>query len=166
MPELVNKIAERDVINIDLATFYPTSDSYMVFDVKSLLFKELVLKEEDFRASMKSLDWEAYRSKNVLLHCSNNAIIPVWAYMVISARLTEVEANIFYEKENIEQAIFHQKIRNINKEKYTNERVIIKGCGSPKITYQAYAILTEILSPITKSIMYGETCSTVPIYKK
>jgi Protein of unknown function (DUF2480) len=166
MAELINKIAERDVINIDLATFYPTTDSYLVFDVKAYLFKEIVLKEEDFRVSMKSLDWEIYRAQNVLLHCSNLAIIPVWAYMVISARLTEVGATIFYKKEKVEQAIFYQNIRNLNKEKYAEERVIIKGCGSPKITFQAYSILTEILSPIAKSIMYGEVCSTVPIYKK
>jgi hypothetical protein len=166
MSQLINKIAKRDVINIDLATFYPTSDSYLTFDVKSHLFKEMVLKEEDFRSAMKSMDWEAFRAQNVLLYCSNSAIIPVWAYMVISAKLTEVEATIFYDKDKVEQAIFYQNIKKLNKEKYTNERVIIKGCGSPKITYQAYSILTEILSPIAKSIMYGEVCSTVPIYKK
>jgi Protein of unknown function (DUF2480) len=161
-----NKVAESGIITLDLEQYYPKGE-VAVFDMKDHLFMGLILKEKDFREALKNMDWEIYRNKNVAVTCSADAIIPVWAYMLVSAGLQPVAANvIFGTKEEILQQLLLGNIAAINTEQFTDKRVVIKGCGEIPISEAAYLQITHQLRPVAKSIMYGEPCSTVPIYKK
>jgi Protein of unknown function (DUF2480) len=141
-----NKVAESGIITLDLEQYYPKGDT-AVFDMKDHLFMGLILKEKDFREALKNMDWEIYRDKNVAVTCSADAIIPVWAYMLVGAGLLG----------NIAAA---------DTAPFIDKRVVIKGCGEIPISEAAYLQITHQLRPVAKSIMYGEPCSTVPIYKK
>jgi Protein of unknown function (DUF2480) len=162
----VNKVAESGIITLDLEDFYPKEET-MVFDMKDHLFMGLILKEKDFRETMKGMDIEPYKGKNVALTCSADAVIPVWAYMLVASYLQPVVKElIFGDAEFLHKTLFLQNISKINIADYEDKRVVIKGCGELPITEAAYVAVTNLLRPVAKSIMYGEPCSTVPIYKK
>lgn len=162
----VNKVAESGIITLDLEDFYPKEET-MVFDMKDHLFMGLILKEKDFRETMKGLDIEPYRGKNVALTCTADAVIPMWAYMLVASYLQPVAKElIFGDAEFLHKTLFLQNISKINTADYEDKRVVIKGCGELPITEAAYVAITSLLRPVAKSIMYGEPCSTVPIYKK
>jgi len=167
MEELfVNKVQESGIITLDLEEFYPKAET-AVFDMKDHLFMGLILKEKDFRETMKNLDLTPYKGKNIALTCSADAIIPVWAYMLVASYLEPVAAEIvFGDSEFLHKTIFLKNIGNINPADYEDKRVVIKGCGELHIAETAYVAITNLLRPVAKSIMYGEPCSTVPIYKK
>ena len=131
------------------------------------MFKEQVLKEKDFRLKVKSVDWSSFKNKIVGLHCSVDAIIPFWAYMLISSNLTSFAHTIYYSSnDDINNNIIQNKISLLNPLEYKDKKVIVKGCSHLKLSENTYVKLIEKLQPIVKSIMYGEPCSTVPIYKK
>ena len=162
----VNKVAESGIITLDLEDFYP-KDEIAVFDMKDHLFMGLILKEKDFRETMKTLDIEPYRGKNIARTCSADAVIPVWAYMLVVSYLQPVAKEIIFgDAEFLHKTIFIKNISKINKADYEDKRVVIKGCGEMPITEAAYVAITSLLRPVAKSIMYGEPCSTVPIYKR
>lgn len=162
----VNKVAESGIITLDLEDFYP-KEATMVFDMKDHLFMGLILKEKDFREAMKGLDLEPYKEKNVALTCSADAVIPVWAYMLVVSYLQPVAKEIIFgDADFLHKALFLQNISQINIADYEDKRVVIKGCGELSITEAAYVAITGLLRPVAKSIMYGEPCSTVPIFKK
>jgi hypothetical protein len=162
----VNKVAESGLLTIDLEEFYPKGD-VAVFDMKDHLFMGLILKEKDFRDALKNLDFTIYQNKNVALTCTADAIIPVWAYMLAATYLQPfVKEIIFGNEEFLHKTLFLKKLAAINVDDYTDQRVVIKGCGELLITELAYVEITKLLRPVVKSIMYGEPCSTVPIYKK
>ena len=128
---------------------------------------ELILKEKDFRAALTTLDWEQYRDKNVALTCSADAIIPVWAYMLVATNLQPVaKAVVFGDEKTLLNTLFIKNLAAINGEDYTDKRVVVKGCGDQPIPEAAYVEITNKLRPYVKSIMYGEPCSTVPIFKR
>ena len=163
---MVNKVAESGIITLDLETFYPKADM-VLFDMKDFLFMELILKEKDFRERMKNLDLSAYEGKNVAITCSADAVIPMWAYMLAASYLQPVAANIvFGDAEYLKQTLFLKNIEQINIADFADKRVVIKGCGDLPVSEAAYITITSLLRPVVKSIMYGEPCSTVPIYKK
>jgi Protein of unknown function (DUF2480) len=164
---LINKVANSGLLTIDLEQFYPT-DEFVNFDLKPYLFMELILKEKDFRESLKNTDWSIYQNKHVCIICSADAIIPVWAYMLVTANLQPVAKHIFNGSiENaITQSILTQLKNQLVIEEYTDQRVVIKGCGEKQISEAVYVAATAMLLPVVKSIMYGEPCSTVPIFKK
>jgi hypothetical protein len=163
---IVNKVSESGLITIDLEEFYPNEET-VVFDMKDHLFMGLILKEKDFREAMKSLDIAPYEGKNVALTCSADAIIPIWAYMLVVSYLEPVANEIvFGDSDFLHKTIFLQNIAKINPADYEDKRVVIKGCGELPISETAYVAVTSLLRPVAKSIMYGEPCSTVPIYKK
>lgn len=163
---LVNKVAESGIITIDPSAFIPAGDT-VVFDLKDYLFMGLILKEKDFRDSLKKLDWEQYRGKNVALTCSADAIIPVWAYMLVASNLQPVAGEIVMGDEGeLQKQLFLKSISQLNIKEYEDKRVVIKGCGDTPIGDFVYMELTKLLRPAVKSIMYGEPCSTVPVYKK
>lgn len=163
---LVNKVAESGIITIDPADFYPKGE-IASFDMKDYLFMGLILKEKDFRAALQGLDWEAFRNKNVAVFCSADAIIPVWAYMLVASYLQPVASRIVFGNETILiNELMTQNLSGLNAEEFTDKRVVIKGCGELPIPESAYVTITSKLRPFVKSIMYGEPCSTVPIYKK
>lgn len=162
----VNKVAESGIITLDLEDFYP-KDETAVFDMKDHLFMGLILKEKDFRETMKTMDIEPYRGKNIALTCSADAVIPVWAYMLVVSYLQPVAKEIIFgDTDFLHKTLFLKNISSINTTEYEDKRVVIKGCGELPITEAAYVAITGLLRPVAKSIMYGEPCSTVPIYKK
>jgi len=162
----VNKVAESGIITLDLEDFYPKEET-AVFDMKDHLFMGLILKEKDFRETMKTMDIEPYKGKNVALTCTADAVIPVWAYMLAASYLQPVAKTIvFGDADFLHITLFLQNLSKINTAEYQDKRVVIKGCGELPITEAAYVAITGLLRPVAKSIMYGEPCSTVPVYKK
>jgi Protein of unknown function (DUF2480) len=162
----INKVAESNIITLNLEDYYPQGET-IVFDLKDYLFMQLILKEKDFREALKNLDTTTYLNKNVALTCTADAIIPMWAYMLVASYLQPVAKNIVFGNEDfLQKTLFLKNLQQINAVDYTDKRVVIKGCGDLPITESAYVEITNILRPVAKSIMYGEPCSTVPIYKK
>lgn len=162
----VNKVSESGIITLDLEDFYPKED-VAVFDMKDHLFMGLILKEKDFREAMKNIDLDPYKDKNVALTCSADAIIPMWAYMLVASHLQPVAKEIIFgDADFLHKSLFLKNIDKINSEDYKDQRVVIKGCGELSISETAYVAITNKLRPVVKSIMYGEPCSTVPVYKK
>jgi hypothetical protein len=163
---IVNRVTESLLTTIDLEEFYPKGDT-AVFDMKDHLFMGLILKEKDFREALKNLDLEPYRDKYVALTCTADAIIPMWAYMLAASYLEPVAKDvIFGNEEFLHKTLFLKRLAAINVNDYLDKRVVIKGCGDLPISETAYVEITKLLRPVVKSIMYGEPCSTVPIYKK
>ena len=164
--EFVNKVSESGIITLDLEDFYP-KDETAVFDMKDHLFMGLILKEKDFREAMKTLDLAPYKDKNVALTCSADAIIPVWAYMLATSFLQPIAREIIFgDADFLHKTLFLKNIAQINADDYRDQRVVIKGCGELSVSETAYVAITNLLRPVVKSIMYGEPCSTVPVYKK
>lgn len=167
MSEIVNKVAQSGIVTLDLSAYIPQEEHVMEFDMKPYLFREMILREKDFRASMKELDWSVYQNKYVAIFCSADAIIPMWAYMLVTSYLQEVSAYSYFG--TVSELIKNRLTENINKidvSEYDDKRVVLKGCGDKSIPEMAYIAATEKLKPVVKSLMYGEPCSTVPIYKK
>ena len=163
---IVNKVAESGIITLNLEDFYPKED-IVVFDLKEFLFMGLILKEKDFRAALQAIDWKQYLDKNVAVTCSADAIIPVWAYMLVASYLQPFAGEIvFGNKEMLISFLIDKNIEKINASNYIDSRVVIKGCGDVDVPVSAYVALTEKLTPVVKSLMFGEPCSTVPLYKR
>jgi hypothetical protein len=162
----VNKVAESGIITIDLENYF-SKEEIVVFDLKDYLFMGLILKEKDFREALKNLDISAYSGKYVALTGSADAVIPMWAYMLVTSLLQPVATLVFYGTQTeLEILLLLCNIDSIEAEVYNNQRVVIKGCGEKPLPESAYIKITEKLRPVAKSIMYGEPCSTVPVYKK
>ena len=163
---IINKVAESGLISIDLAQYFPTNE-IVVFDIKPYLFMELILKEKDFRTSLSTIDWSSYQDKIVGIFCSTDAIIPMWANMLIVANLTPFAKAIYFGDENkTRELVLLKAINNIDNTIFADQRIVVKGCGDTPIGESAYIAITQKLRPVVKSIMYGEPCSTVPVYKK
>ena len=138
-----------------------------MFDIKPYLFKELILKEKEFRASLLSIDWSIYQDKIVGIVCSADAIIPMWANMLIVSSLHSYAKAVYFGDENkVREQLLQESISKINTDQYIDQRIVVKGCGETPIGESAYIAITQKLRPLVKSIMYGEPCSTVPVYKK
>jgi hypothetical protein len=163
---IVNKVAERGLVTLDLEDYYP-KDDVAVFDLKDYLFMGMILKEKDFRTALQNINWSQYENKNIGLTCSADAIIPMWAYMLVASYLRPFAKEILFgNKEAAVAALILKNLAKLNGEDFTDKRVVIKGCGDVQIPEAAYIEITSKLRPFAKSIMYGEPCSTVPIYKK
>ena len=163
---IVNRVEASGLITINLEDFYP-KESVKVFDIKDYLFRGLIIREKEFREALKNTNWNDYQNANVAVTCSVDAIIPVWAYMLITSYLQPVAKNIVLgDEKTLIESILLNNIDSINAEDYSGKRAVIKGCGDVKIPESAYLKITNVLMPHVKSIMYGEPCSTVPVYKK
>ena len=164
--EIVNRVANSSLKTINLEDFYPKGIRTII-DIKKWLFQELILKETDFRASLKSHDWSQYQDNYIALTCSSDAIIPSWAFMLITTYASPFAKKIIVGNlKELETAIFQEIIYNFNIDEFIEKPVIIKGCTNKPIPQTAYIQLIEKLQPIAKSIMFGEACSTVPLFKK
>lgn len=163
---LVNKVAASGIITLDLQQYMPKAEM-VTFDLKNHLFMGLILKEKDFREALKATDWTLYEGKAVAITCTADAIIPLWAYMLVTSYLQPVAAYVYAGTEaELKKQLFLQNIAAVNTGELTDQRIVVKGCGDAEIEAYAYTEITRLLRPVVKSIMYGEPCSTVPIYKK
>ncbi|MFZ1535198.1 MAG: DUF2480 family protein [Chitinophagaceae bacterium] len=162
----VNKVAESGLITLDLEKYYPKGDT-AVFDLKEHLFMGMILKEKDFREALKNLDWSVYTNKNVALTCSVDAVIPVWAWMLVVTYLQPIAKEIVMgDEKELHKNLFLKNLSAIDVNGFADKKVVIKGCGETPIGDYVYMEITKLLRPVVKSIMYGEPCSTVPVYKK
>jgi hypothetical protein len=163
---IINKVSESGLVSLDLAAYYPADGSTVVFDLKPFLFMELILKEKDFREQLKSHDWTQYSGKFVGVTCTADAVIPIWAYMLVAANLQPFAKAVFVSNESdIKEKVLLRNIEGLNMDEFAGKRVVVKGCGELPISESAYLAITVKLRPVVKSIMYGEPCSTVPIFK-
>ena len=164
--EIVNRVANSGLVNFDLEAYYPKGQRQLI-DLKDWLFEGLILKEKDFRQTVKDYDWAQHQDQYVAIDCSADAIVPVWSYMLISNAISPYAKKVVKGSlENLESLIFHELINTLEIIPFKNQRVIVKGCSNLPIPESAYVAITNKLSPVVKSIMYGEACSSVPIYKK
>ncbi len=165
--EIINKVANSGLINLDLADYYPKGER-VVYDIKQNLWQEFVLKEKDFRLFVKENDWSVYQDKYVALINSADAIVPSWAFMILTDALEPFAKEVVNgDLETIETVIFLNSMeKNLNPSDYKDQRVIIKGCGENPIPDSAYVKAVNLLKPVVKSLMYGEACSAVPVFKK
>jgi hypothetical protein len=162
---IINKVALSPLLSLDLEEYYPR-EPIVVFDLKPHLFMELILKEKDFRAALQNHDWTQYQDRIVAVTCSIDAVIPVWAYMLVASYLQPVAKDVIFGDEKT--ALQHQFLKNIGAidvNEFVEKRIVVKGCGDLPIGEFAYMEITKKLRPVAKSIMYGEPCSTVPIFK-
>lgn len=166
MEKIINKVAESGLIEINLEDYYPQGERVQI-DVKENLFQGLVLKEKDFREFVKNEEWKKYQDKFVAITCSADAIVPTWAYMLIATSLQPFAKKFaFGDLKTLETILFNEALVKINPEEFRDKKLVIKGCGNLPVPESAYVEVTRILTPIAKSIMFGEPCSTVPVYKK
>lgn len=163
---IVNKVAQSGLVSLDLADLYPSGERFL-YDIKDNLFHGLMLREKDFREFVKDHDWTTYTGKHIAIICSADAIVPTWAYMLLATKLSPFATSVvFGDLETLETVLFNQQLNALDVEKYRDQRIVIKGCGDIEIPISAYVQITGKLTGIAKSIMYGEPCSTVPIYKR
>jgi hypothetical protein len=163
---IINKVAQSGIITLNLEDFYP-EEEMVIFDLKKYLFMDLILKEKDYREALKNTDWSVYKNKSVAITCTADAIIPVWAYMLAVSYMEPSAKNIvFGDEENLLNILFLKNIEAIDTRQFEGKRIVVKGCGDKKIPESVYIKITGMLRPVAQSIMYGEPCSTVPVFKK
>lgn len=166
MDEIVNKVAGSGLVTIDLEELYPEGKRVLL-DIKDQLFQGLLLREKDFREYIKQEDWTSYKDTFVAVTCSADAIVPTWAYMLLASALEPFAKKIvFGNLETLETVLYDELLGKLDITPYHDARIVIKGCGNLPVPRAAYVELTRLLRPHVKSIMYGEPCSTVPIYKQ
>ncbi len=166
MSEIKNKVAESGLIQMDLAKFKPNVEMVGI-DIASQLWQGLILKEKDFRAWIKEHDWNQYAAKAVYIFCSADAIIPVWAYMLITSKLTEINVvSIVGSKNDLEKLIIKKTIEEVELTNYQDAKIIVKGCSDIASPEYAMSVFLSHFQKVAKSIMFGEPCSTVPIFKR
>ena len=164
--EIVNKVANSALITIDLTDYAP-KETIAILDVKDFLFKGIILKEKAFRNTLKEFDFSVYTDKIVALYCSSDAIVPMWAFMLLTSYLNNSASKIhFGTKEEVFQKIFSDNIDAIDATEFENKKVIVKGCGQVPLTETLYISITKKLQNTVSSLMFGEACSAVPVFKK
>lgn len=166
MNEIVNRVANSSLVSIDFDEYLDQSEQGF-FDIKQALYNEMILREKDFRLFIKEFDWSVYSGKNVSVFCSVDAIVPTWAYMLIASKLSGIANRmVFGGQADLEKELIDEAINSIMGLGLNDAKVVIKGCGNLVSRDYAYFQLTKKLVPLVQSIMYGEPCSTVPVYKR
>ncbi len=163
---IVNRVANSSLMVLDLSAYYPTIE-VIGFDITSLLFMEMIVKEKECREKLALHVWDQYKDKAVAIYCSVDAILPLWIYLLITSYLSPQTNFIYYGTvDEVKEQLFLERIKTLSVESFVDQRMVIKGCGEIKISPACYIEITKKLMPIAKSILFGEPCSTVPIYKK
>jgi len=164
--EIINRVEQSTLITFDLEEYYDQSPRVQI-DIKDNLYQGFVLKEKEFRAFVKGNDWAQYTGKNVAIHCSTDAIVPTWAYMLLTTALEPFARQIvFGDLSHLENSLFQKALEKVELNQFKDGKVIIKGCGRLPVPEYAYVEITRLLKPVVSSLMYGEACSAVPLYKK
>ncbi len=166
MSEIVNRVAKSPIITFDLGEYYAKGERVQI-DIKDQLFQGMILREKDFRAYVKEQDWSDYQDKYVAIYCSADAIVPVWAYMLLATKLAPYSKHVaFGTLEALETELYQEALSKVKVEEFEGRPIVIKGCGDKPVPNAAYIMASRLLQPVAKTIMYGEPCSTVPLYKK
>jgi hypothetical protein len=166
MSEIVNRVAQSPLMTFDLEDYYPKGER-KVLDIKDWLYEGLILKEKEFRAHVEAQDWSVYQDIFVALTCSSDAIVPGWAYMLVTSKLLPYAKKVVVGSlEDLETALYQTLLENLDVSEFTDKPVIIKGCSNKPVPENAYLMAMAKLQPIAKSVMYGEACSSVPLYKR
>lgn len=164
--EIINKVAQSGLVNLDISSLRP-SGRRIGIDLVDFLYEGLILREKDFRTQVAALDLEVYKDAFVYLYCSTDAIVPLWAYFLITSRLeSSAKKIVFGDREVLETLLMSEAIKNADFSEFQDKRVLVKGCSEVSIPTNAYVELVQKLQPLVKSLMFGEACSSVPIYKK
>lgn len=163
---LVNRVANSSLITINLEDYYPNHPIHS-FDIKDYLFRELLLREKDFRSALKEHDWSQYQEGFLAVYCSNDAIVPIWAYMLVASMAQPFATHVYQgTPEEVLRTLYRESLAKLSFEQYQDQRVVIKGCSEKPVPTSAYLDLAARLRPLAQSIMFGEPCSTVPIFKR
>ncbi|MDI1234328.1 MAG: DUF2480 family protein [bacterium] len=166
LEEIQNKVAQSGLVTFNLEELIDTAPQ-MLIDIKEQLYMGLMLKEKEFRTFIKEHDWSQYKDSNIAITCSTDAIVPTWAFMLVANKLSGIAKNIvFGTLENLQEVLFEARINTIDVTPFIDQRVVVKGCSDQPVPVSAYVSLTAKLTPVVKTLMFGEPCSTVPIYKK
>ncbi len=164
--EIVNRVASSGLITFDLEEYYHPGER-IFYDLKDNLFQGVILREKDFREFLKTNDWSIYKGKNVAIGCTEDAILPTWAYMLLTLKLTPFAHTIvFGNLTELENKLFYDALAAVKPEEYRDKKVVVKGCSKVPVPPSAYIEITRLLQPVVQSLMFGEPCSTVPLYKK
>ena len=164
--EIINRVASSGLVSLDLEEYYHPGER-VVYDLKDNLFMGLILKEKDFREFLKTHDWNQYAGKNVAVACSEDAIVPTWAYMLLTLHLQPyAHTVVFGSLADLDKKLYFDAIARINPEQYRDARVVIKGCSKVPVPTAAYVEITRVLKPVVQSLLFGEPCSTVPLFKR
>lgn len=166
MDEIINKVAQSNLLTFDLEDYYVTGER-MALDISDWLHEGIVLREKEFRDKAKNYDWEQYKDAYVALYCTSDAIIPAWAFMLISSYLIpHVKKVVIGNMESLETSIYQDILNNMDFSTFKDKPIIVKGCSKKSVPQNAYILAMEKLQPVVRSIFYGEACSSVPLYKK
>ena len=166
MNEIVNKVAVSKLEVFDLEDYFPNED-LLSLDIAQFLFEGFILKEKEFRAALKEFDWNKYKDTYVSLYCSTNAILPAWAYILIVSHLnTFSKLTIQGSQKDLLISIYNEKLMHLDFTVYMGLPVILKGCSNKPVPQEVYVLATQKLLPFAKSIMFGEACSAVPLFKR
>lgn len=164
--EIINKVAQSGLVSIDLEEFYPAGARH-IFDLKDWLYEGLILREKDFREHSKNYEWQQHEGAHVAVICSADAIIPLWAFMLVSSQLQGIASTVVQgTAEHLESVLFRNWMDQYDFSQYEDKRLIIKGCSNKPVPTDAFVEFVNRAQPFAKSIMFGEPCSTVPVYKK
>jgi hypothetical protein len=163
---IVNRVALSQLVTLDLERFHQPGDR-VLYDIRDLLFEGLILREKDFRDHVRHHDWAQYKDKLVAITCSADAIVPTWAFMLLTVALQPHARRVFFGTlEEMEAVLFQEALREVNWDQFRDAKVVIKGCGDVHVPPAAYVEATSRLSAVAASVMYGEPCSTVPVFKR
>ncbi|MBO0331010.1 DUF2480 family protein [[Muricauda] lutisoli] len=164
--EIVNRVAQSKLITFNLEDYYPNGER-KVLDIKDWLYEGFILREKEFRAHVEANDWSVYKDAYVALQCSSDAIVPGWAFMLIASKLQPYAKRVVQGSlENLETALYQSILENLDITQFTDKPVIIKGCSNKPVPENAYLMAVARIQEVAKSVMYGEACSSVPLYKK
>lgn len=166
MSEIVNRVAESNLVTFDLEEFYPEGERVLL-DLSPWLFEGMILREKEFRKFISEQDWDQYKDNFVAIHCSTEAIVPAWAFMLITTKLQPYAARIIQgDLNDLETRLYSEVIHNLDMSQFRDKPVIIKGCSDKPVPLNAYVWATEKIQTVARSVMYGEACSSVPLYKR
>ena len=164
--EIVNRVAQSKLVTFDLEDYYPKGKR-LLLDIKDWLHEGFILREKEFRAYVAQHDWEQYKEAFVALHCSTDAILPGWAFMLLATKLQPYAQKVVQGSlVDLETSLFQSILEDLDLSEYKDKPVIIKGCSHKPVPANAYLLITSRLQPIVKSLMYGEACSSVPLFKR
>jgi Protein of unknown function (DUF2480) len=163
---IINRVASSGLVTLDLEDYYHSGER-VVYDLKDNLFMGMILKEKDFRAFLKENDWSQYAGKNVAITCTEDAIIPTWAYMLLTLQLQPyAHTVVFGTLDDLAEKLYFDAIATIDPETYRGAKVVVKGCSKVPVPTAAYVEITRVLAPVVQSLLFGEPCSTVPLFKR